>query len=92
MTIKKQYIFAVENPHTQQPTTFLVSAVVDAELITKFIVESFDGEHRTPSRFEKAVEEDLQKKDSKSVYNIMAFYPAGFADFIEKLQKLREAE
>jgi len=92
MAVKKQYIFAVENPHTQQPTTFLVSAVVDTELVTKFIVESFDGEHRTPSRFEKAVEEDLQKKDSKRVYNIMAFYPAGFTEFIEKLRKLMEVE
>ena len=90
MHIKKQYIFTVENPYTEEPTTFLISAIVDEELITKFLVESFDGEHRMPSQFEEAVEKDTQKKDSKRIYNIMAFYPAGFDEFIEKCQKLRE--
>jgi len=90
MAILKRYIFTVENPILQDYITILLTKSVHGDLVPRVTIETFEGEYKTPSEFNAAVEADIQDDESEKIYNVFSLWGAGVADLIDKLCCLQE--
>ena len=84
MAAEKRFIKAFDNPDTGGRITIYAERYFDHELVPKFRIITFDGEHRTPTRLRAAI----AANDGKHTLNAFNLYLPGLTWLRETLEAL----